>query len=271
MSLSLLEQQIKALFVKNVCHSEDHELFHRFLLLLNEGKIRAASHIQEQWIVHEWVKMGILIGFKLGTLAAMHDPEWGFFDKNNFGVRKYAITDGIRIVPGGSSVRTGAFIANNVAIMPPSFVNVGAYVDENTMIDSHVLVGSCAQIGKNVHLSAGAMIGGVLEPINASPVIIEDNVFIGGNCGVYEGVVIKKSTVLSAGVIITGSTPIFDTTSGKFLLKQNGVTIIPEKAVVVPGSRSLKNHPEMSINCPIIIKYRDDKTDQAVKLEELLR
>ena len=268
----IIEKKIEGLYSRETLSNDALNIFNHFKAMLNHGEIRAAEYKDGIWVVNEWVKKGILLGFRLGVLESMHDEEWGFTDKNTFGVQKFSSEQGIRLVPGGSTVRDGAFIARNVTIMPPSFINAGAYVDENTMIDSHALVGSCAQVGKNVHLSAGAMLGGVLEPINANPVIIEDDVFIGGNSGIYEGVIVKKGAVIAAGVILTSSTPLFDTTQGAFVsLSEASVLEIPENAVVIPGSRSLKNHPEMSVYCPVIIKYRDNKTDKSVKLEKYLR
>lgn len=272
MPLLKIESQIEELFLKNDYNENDFKVFTDFKNLLNSGKIRAAENVNGQWLVHKWVKKGILLGFRMGTIESVHDKEWGFTDKNTFSVRKFFVDDFVRLVPGGSSVRDTAYIGKNVTIMPPSYINAGAYVDDNTMIDSHALVGSCAQLGKNVHLSAGSMLGGVLEPINANPVIIEDNVFIGGNCGIYEGVIVKKSAVIAAGVILTDSTPVYDASTGDYLLRFDSESlIIPERAVVVPGSRMLKNHPEMSIYCPVIIKYRDEKTEKSVKLEQYLR
>jgi len=263
---------IEDIFLKQEYCNDDLHIFNKFKDLLNNGQIRAAEFINEQWIVNQWVKKGILVGFRIGNLESVHDKEWGFTDKNTYGVRKFTVSDTVRLVPGGSSVRDTAFVGKSVTIMPPSFINAGSYIDEGSMIDSHALVGSCAQVGKNVHLSAGSMLGGVLEPINANPVIIEDNVFIGGNCGIYEGVIVKKSAVIAAGVILTSSTPVFDATKGDFIRKKESQSItIPENAVVVPGSRTLKNHSEMSIYCPIIIKYRDDKTSISVALEKYLR
>ena len=263
-----LQSQIEELYKKKDYTESDLKIFNIFKDQLNKGIIRSAEFLDNEWVVNTWVKMGILVGFRMGKIVSTADPEWGFTDKHTFGIRMFYPENGVRMVPGGSSVRDGAFVAKGVAIMPPSYINVGAYVDENSMIDSHALVGSCAQIGKNVHLSAGSMIGGVLEPINANPVIIEDDVFIGGNCGIYEGVIIKRSAVIAAGVIITASTPVFDTVKGEFLPKP---LVIPEKAVVIAGNRTLKKFPDVSVYCPVIIKYRDDKTDVAVKLEDELR
>ena len=272
MNITNIESTINILFLKEKFENTDLDVFNHFKAMLNWGEIRAAEYKDGQWRVNEWVKKGILLGFRMGSLEVMHDREWGFSDKNTYGVRVFTAQDGVRIVPGGTSIRDGAFLARSVAVMPPSFINVGAYIDENTLIDSHALVGSCAQVGKNVHLSAGSMLGGVLEPINANPVIIEDDVFIGGNCGIYEGVIVKKAAVIAAGVILTSSTPLFDSTKGVFITTPKQASlIVPENAVVIPGSRSLKAFPEMSVYCPVIIKYRDSKTDKSVELEKYLR
>ena len=252
---------------------DDRILFNEFMEALNHGQIRSAEKIGEDWKVNEWVKMGILIGFRMGILT---DMPWSrsknFFDKDTFPEKTVTLSDQIRLVPGGTSLRNGCYIAPGVAIMPPAFVNVGAYVDMGSLIDSHALVGSCAQIGKNVHLSAGAMIGGVLEPIGNRPVIVEDNAFVGGNTGLYEGVIVKSKAVIASGTIITASTPVFDAVMGSFLQKEIGMPVtIPTRAVVVQGSRPLKGNSGFSVNCPIIIKYRDEKTDLSVVLEQDIR
>jgi 2,3,4,5-tetrahydropyridine-2-carboxylate N-succinyltransferase len=272
MQTNYIKNRIEQLFDKTEFYDRDIEMFYEFKDLLNTGKIRAAEYINNEWVVHTFVKKGILIGFKMGKIETVHDEQWGFTDKHTYGIKKFSSGDAVRLVPGGSSVRDAAFIGRNVTIMPPSYINAGAYVDDNSMIDSHALVGSCAQIGKNVHLSAGSMIGGVLEPINANPVIIENDVFIGGNCGIYEGVIVKQASVIAAGVIITGSTPIFDATKGEFLTRINDSPLtIPSGAVVVAGSRTHKTYADINIYCPVIIKYRDDKTDKSVRLEQFLR
>jgi 2,3,4,5-tetrahydropyridine-2,6-dicarboxylate N-succinyltransferase len=253
------------------------ECFERFKSRLNAGEVRAASKTAEGWQVQAWVKQAILLGFRLGVL---HDysinDHFQFFDKHTYPTKKLSLDSGVRIVPGGTTVRDGSFVAAGVTLMPPCYINVGAYVGQNTMIDSHALVGSCAQIGENVHVSAAAQIGGVLEPVGALPVIIEDNVFVGGNCGVYEGAVVSEGAVLAAGTIITGSTRVYDIALGK-IHERNGdkPLIIPAGAVVVPGSRPAQTefakHWGISLYTPVIIKYRDDKTDRATRLEELLR
>jgi len=259
--------------------------FHRLRQLLEEGKVRSAEPDASSptgWRVNPWVKRGILLGFRLGALADMsgHHPlgqaELTFVDKATYPIRRFTPGDGVRIVPGGSSVRAGAHLARGVVMMPPAYVNAGAFVDEGSMIDSHALVGSCAQIGKRVHLSAAAQIGGVLEPVNASPVIIEDDCLIGGNTGVYEGTLVRARAVLAAGVILTRGTPVYDLPNNT-ILKATAETplIIPAGAVVVAGSRAIQSGPGkelgLSVYTPIIVKYRDEKTDLSTALEELLR
>ncbi len=253
--------------------TEHLELFRLLIEGLNQGKYRSSEPDGNVWVVNSWVKMGILVGFRMGSLTEL---PWSdrkpFFDKDTICEKQFKLSDNIRIVPGGSSARNGCYIAPGVTIMPPAFVNIGAYVDSGTMVDSHALVGSCAQIGKNVHLSAGAMIGGVLEPIGSRPVIIEDDVFVGGNTGIYEGVIVGSKAVIASGTIITSSTPIYDSVNGCFLEHDAGGSFtIPKGAVVVPGSRSLKSNPSFHVSCPIIIKYRDAKTDSSVQLEQDLR
>jgi 2,3,4,5-tetrahydropyridine-2-carboxylate N-succinyltransferase len=226
--------------------------------------------------VNAWVKQGILLGFRIGVLEAMPDEGLSFVDKDTFPVRRFDAGDGVRIVPGGSSIRAGAYVARSVVCMPPMYVNAGAYIDEGTMVDSHALVGSCAQIGKRVHLSAAAQIGGVLEPVNASPVIIEDDVLVGGNTGVYEGTIVRKGAVLAAGTILTRGTPLFDLVNGTVLRATAEMPlIVPESAVVVPGSRAVTKGKGqewgVSVYAPVIVKYRDEKTDLSTALEDLLR
>jgi 2,3,4,5-tetrahydropyridine-2-carboxylate N-succinyltransferase len=244
---------------------------------LTQGKIRSAEKINGQWTVNIWVKQGILLGFRLGELSEMaQDASLSFVDKDTFPARRFTVRDRVRIVPGGSSVRLGAYVAPTVICMPPMFINVGAYVDEGTMVDSHALVGSCAQIGKRVHLSAAAQIGGVLEPINAVPVVVEDDVLVGGNCGVYEGTLVRSRAVLGAGTILTRSTPLYDLVRGEvYRATADKPLEVPENAVVVPGSRAVKNGQpadwNLSLYTPVIVKYRDEKTDQGIELEEWLR
>ncbi len=254
--------------------------FHQLRDALEAGTLRAAEPDPAQptgWRVNAWVKRGILLGFRVGQTQSMGSTKClSFTDKDTFRPRHLTPADNVRVVPGGTSVRGGAFLANGVILAPPCFVNVGAYVDENTMVDSHALVGSCAQIGKRVHLSAAAQIGGVLEPVNASPVIIEDDCLIGGNTGVYEGTIVRARAVLAAGVILTRGTPVYDLPHNT-ILKATPETplIIPPGAVVVAGSRAIQTEPGkslgLSVYTPIIVKYRDEKTDLSTTLEDLLR
>jgi 2,3,4,5-tetrahydropyridine-2,6-dicarboxylate N-succinyltransferase len=251
--------------------------FEQFRDALTRGEIRAAEKKDGRWEVSVWVKQGILLGFRMGELAQMSSGEClSFVDKDTFPARKFSPADRVRVVPGGSAVRMGAYVAPSVICMPPMYINVGAYVDEGTMIDSHALVGSCAQIGKRVHVSAAAQIGGVLEPVNAAPVIIEDDVLIGGNCGVYEGTLVRTRAVLGAGTILTRSTPLYDLVHSQVhRAGENGTLEVPEGAVVVPGSRAVKKGQAaewgISLYTPVIVKYRDEKTDRGVELEEWLR
>ena len=256
--------------------------FNEFKFFLNQGEVRAAVKSSDEgnkegWIVNTWVKKGILLGFRLGTIRDYSPAaHFHFYDKNTFPLKHFAEDSGVRIVPGGTSVRDGCFVAAGVVIMPPAYINVGAYVDEGTMVDSHALVGSCAQVGKRVHVSAATQIGGVLEPIGALPVIIEDDVMIGGNCGIYEGTIVKRRTVIGTGVILTGSTPVYDLVRGTTYRKTPAQPlVIPEGAVVVQGSRNIEGEfaqrHRLSIYTPIIVKYRDEKTDAATALEEGLR
>jgi 2,3,4,5-tetrahydropyridine-2-carboxylate N-succinyltransferase len=253
------------------------QIFMDFRDELTQGKIRAAEKLGGRWVVNVWVKLGILLGFRLGELSEMaQDASLSFVDKDTFPARRFTVRDRVRIVPGGSSVRLGAYVAPTVICMPPMFINVGAFVDEGTMVDSHALVGSCAQIGKRVHLSAAAQIGGVLEPINASPVVIEDDVLVGGNCGVYEGTLVRTRAVLGAGTILTRSTPLYDLVRGEvYRASEDHVLEVPENAVVVPGSRAVNKGKgeewNLSLYTPVIVKYRDEKTDQGTELEEWLR
>ena len=250
--------------------------FLEFREQLTQGKIRAAEKSNGDWKVNAWVKQGILLGFRLGELTKMGDAIFSFVDKDTFPARQFAVADRVRVVPGGSSVREGAYVAPTVICMPPMFINVGAYVDEGTMVDSHALVGSCAQVGKRVHLSAAAQIGGVLEPVNAAPVIIEDDVLVGGNCGVYEGTLVRARAVLGAGTILTRSTPLYDIVRGQVYKATDEKPLeVPENAVVVPGSRAVKKGQaaewNLSLYTPVIVKYRDEKTDRGIELEDWLR
>ena len=253
---------------------EARKTFLEFRDALTQGKVRAAEKKDGRWLVNAWVKQGILLGFRLGELKEMGDAALAFVDKDTFPARRFAVADRVRVVPGGSSVREGSYVAPSVICMPPMFINVGAYVDEGTMVDSHALVGSCAQVGKRVHLSAAAQIGGVLEPVNAAPVIIEDDVLVGGNCGVYEGTLVRSRAVLGAGTILTRSTPLYDLVRREVYRASGDRPLeVPENAVVVPGSRAVKKGPEwnLSLYTPVIVKYRDEKTDRGIELEEWLR
>jgi 2,3,4,5-tetrahydropyridine-2-carboxylate N-succinyltransferase len=251
--------------------------FARFREALTAGKVRAAEKSDGEWHVNAWVKQGVLLGFRLGELEDMGGAgPLSFVDKNTFPARRFQVGDNIRVVPGGSSVRQGAYLAPGVICMPPMYVNVGAYVDQGTLIDSHALVGSCAQIGKRVHLSAAAQIGGVLEPVNASPVIIEDDVLVGGNCGVYEGTQVHSGAVLGAGTILTRATPVYDIVREQvYRSTPERPLVIPENAVVVPGARAVTKGKAaewgLSLYTPVIVKYRDEKTQGSIELEDLLR
>jgi 2,3,4,5-tetrahydropyridine-2,6-dicarboxylate N-succinyltransferase len=243
---------------------------------LERGEIRAAERATDgSWRAVPWVKRGILLGFRVGRLIEM-EGTLSFVDKHTYPTRRMRVEDNVRVVPGGSSIRRGAFVAPGVVCMPPMYVNVGAYIDSGTMVDSHALVGSCAQIGKRVHISAAAQIGGVLEPVNAAPVVIEDDVLVGGNCGVYEGTIVRARAVLAAGVVLTRGTPVFDLVR-ETVYKANGDSPleIPEAAVVVPGTRAIKSgwgaEQQLGLQAPVIVKYRDEKTDLATTLESWLR
>ncbi len=257
--------------------TEAGRLFFDFRGRLTRGEIRAAEKIDGRWTVNAWVKQGILLGFRIGELKEMSDGNvFSFVDKDTFPARRVLLGDRVRVVPGGSTIREGAYVAPSVVCMPPMFINVGAYVDEGTMIDSHALVGSCAQIGKRVHLSAAAQIGGVLEPVNAAPVIIEDDVLVGGNCGVFEGTLVRARAVLGAGTILTRSTPLYDLVRGEiYRASVEQALEVPENAVVVPGSRAVKKgigaEWNLSLYTPVIVKYRDEKTERGIELEDWLR
>lgn len=275
-------EELAGLSVQELRKDADaRDVFVSFKSLLNEGKARAAEKKDGRWRVNPWVKQGILLGMKLGFLqeSTIEFPgghDWTFVDKDTYPVKRFRREDGVRIVPGGSAVRDGAYLAPSVVVMPPAYVNVGAYVDEGSMIDSHALVGSCAQVGRNVHLSAAVQVGGVLEPVGAVPVIIEDDVMVGGNCGIYEGTIVRSRAVLGTGVILNGSTPVYDLVHGRIVRKMDDAPLtIPEGAVVVAGSRKIKgsfaDEHGLSIYTPMIIKYRDEKTDSATALESALR
>jgi 2,3,4,5-tetrahydropyridine-2-carboxylate N-succinyltransferase len=263
--------------IGEVEHNPDaRPAFLEFRDALTQGKIRAAEKVDGGWIVNTWVKHGILLGFRLGELSETAAGSLTFVDKDTFPARQFSVADRVRLVPGGSSVRVGAYVAPSVICMPPMFINVGAYVDEGTMVDSHALVGSCAQIGKRVHISAAAQIGGVLEPVNAAPVIIEDDVLVGGNCGIYEGTLVRARAVLGAGTILTRSTPLYDLVRGEVYRATTEAPLeVPEGAVVVPGSRAVKKGSAaklgISLYTPVIVKYRDEKTDRGIELEDWLR
>jgi 2,3,4,5-tetrahydropyridine-2,6-dicarboxylate N-succinyltransferase len=297
----MLQSRVERLFDEDPAHYEEEHrwLFRDFKAALNRGEIRAAepdAAAKSGWRANAWVKKGILLGFRMGTIADMsvgrpaasHEKDHSmaahaddtaglpFFDKSTYPVRAFAASDGVRIVPGGSSIRDGSFIGRGVICMPPMFVNVGAYVGENTMIDSHALVGSCAQVGRNCHISAGTQIGGVLEPVGALPVIIEDEVMVGGNCGVYEGTVVKRRAVLGTGTILNRSIPVYDLVRDMvYTATDSEPLVIPEEAIVVPGARAVSQPSaakwELSLQAAVIVKYRDAKTDARVQLEDLLR
>lgn len=276
-----LQERIQKFFSEGSAISDlaaANNAFRELRAALTAGQVRAAEPLPDgEWRVNVWVKQGILLGFRLGELTEMGDPKvLSFVDKDTFPLHRYRLADKVRVVPGGSSVRTGAYLAPSVVCMPPMFVNVGAYVDEGTMVDSHALVGSCAQIGKRVHLSAAAQVGGVLEPVNAAPVVIEDDVLVGGNCGIYEGTRVRSRAVLGSGVILTRSTPLYDVVRGEiYRATEEHPLTVPENAVVVPGSRAITKGKAaewgLSVYTPVIVKYRDEKTDASVELEDLLR
>jgi 2,3,4,5-tetrahydropyridine-2-carboxylate N-succinyltransferase len=280
MNLLNLQQEIERLYdltAEGINRDEALQAIEKLKLSLNRGEIRAAEKTSGTWKVNTWVKKGILLAFRVGELVEFTESEiFQFFDKDTMGIHQFTGNHEVRIVPGGTVVRDGAYVAAGVVIMPPAYINIGAYVDEHSMIDSHALIGSCAQVGKRVHCSAAAQIGGVLEPIGSMPVIIEDDVFIGGNAGIYEGTTVMKRAVIGAGVILTRSTPVYDLVRQKIYKgTENAPMVIPEGAVVVPGGRQLTNEfaqkHALSVYAPIIIKYRDEKTDGSVVLEESLR
>lgn len=282
MIITQIQDMIERHFAEGPAAIGDPSAMRAFLTLraaLESGEVRAASPDDASptgWRVNAWVKQGILLGFRLGVLEESAAAALCFVDKGTYPVRHFGSGDGVRVVPGGSSVRSGAYVARGVVCMPPMYINAGAYVDEGAMVDSHALVGSCAQVGKRVHLSAAAQIGGVLEPVNACPVVIEDDVLVGGNCGVYEGTIVRKGAVLAAGTVLTRGTPVFDLVNGSILRATSELPlIIPENAVVVPGSRAITKGKGaewgLSLYAPVIVKYRDDKTDLSTALEDLLR
>jgi 2,3,4,5-tetrahydropyridine-2-carboxylate N-succinyltransferase len=260
---------------------EAREMFAALRAALSAGTVRAAepdAAAPSGWRVNAWVKRGILLGFKFGETIDMSADHgrWPFADKDTLPLRRIDAGSGIRVVPGGSSVRDGAYLGRGVICMPPMFVNIGAYVGQDSMIDSHALVGSCAQVGARVHVSAAAQVGGVIEPVGALPVIVEDDVLVGGNCGVYEGTILKRRAVLAAGTIITGSTPIYDLPNERIIHAAPGEPlIVPEGAVVIPGTRPIASGPGrdwgLSVATPIIVKYRDEKTSARTALESWIR
>jgi len=278
-----MQTEIEQLFDhKPPTYTPEHfDLFYQFKQKLNLGEVRAAqpdASAKNGWRVTPWVKKGILLGLRMGTIVDMSidRSRQPYFDKATFPVRQFSVDDGVRIVPGGSSIRDGCFIGRGVICVPPMFINIGAYVGKNTMVDSHALVGSCAQIGEDCHISAAAQIGGVLEPVGAMPVIVENNVMVGGNCGVYEGTIVKERAVLGSGVILTRSTPVYDVVRAEVLTAtDDDPLVIPEGAVVVAGSRAIHKGKGqewgISLYTPVIVKYRDSKTDARVQLEDYLR
>jgi len=276
----LMQNQFETWFEEKPAQApaEFERIFAHFLEQLNRGTIRAAEPVADHWRVNTWVKKGILLGFRYGQLRACQPQEpFTYFDKHTLPLKPLTLGDEVRMVPGGSSARSGCYLAPGVVVMPPAYVNIGAYVDSHTMLDSHSLVGSCAQVGSRVHVSAAAQIGGVLEPIGAQPVIIEDDVLIGGNCGIYEGTRVSKGAVLGAGTILTRSIPVYDLVHETILRagSQEPLTI-PENAVVVPASRPILSNTfaaqqQLQLHCAVIIKYRDARTDRATALESALR
>jgi 2,3,4,5-tetrahydropyridine-2-carboxylate N-succinyltransferase len=278
-----LESDITRLFEQGSAAPKDgaRAAFLRLRQELASGRVRAAEPDPSSptgWRVNVWVKQGILLGFRFGDVVDMGigRGKWPFWDKDTMPLKPVDAASGVRLVPGGSAVRDGAYLGAGVICMPPMYVNVGAYVDDGTLVDSHALVGSCAQIGKRVHLSAAAQIGGVIEPVGAMPVIVEDDVLVGGNCGVYEGAVIRRRAVLASGTIITGSTPIYDLPNGRIIRPEPGVPlVVPEGAVVVPGARAVTvgagKEWGLSLATPVVVKYRDEKTDARTGLEQWIR
>lgn len=281
--LESIQHRIETLFEEKpeTYTEQQKELFLEFRDLLNQGIVRSAERDQSQatgWRVNAWVKKGILLGFRIGGIIEMPTTTGPsqFFDKWTYPLKEFTVNDGVRIVPGGSSVRDGCYIGRGVTCMPPMYINVGAYIDEGTMVDSHALIGSCAQIGRNCHISAASQIGGVLEPIGALPVIVEDEVLVGGNCGVYEGTVVKRGAVLGSGTILNRSTPVYDLVRGSVhRATEDTPLILPEEAVVVAGSRHVNTGPGkewgISLYTPVIVKYRDAGTEAKIQLEDLLR
>ncbi len=285
LSVDGLRKEIEELFAeqRKDFEAEHFELLGRFKQALDLGQIRAAEPdpgSPSGWRVNAWVKQGILLGFRMGTVVDMSvgagDRALPFFDKHTYPLRGLSADSGVRVVPGGSSIRDGVYLGRGVTCMPPMYINTGAWVDDGTLIDSHALVGSCAQVGRRVHLSAAAQLGGVLEPVGALPVIVEDDVLIGGNCGVYEGTVVKRRAVLAAGTILTRSTPLYDLVKETIhRAPEDGPLVVPEEAVVVPGARAVTRGAGkdwgLSLYTPVIVKYRDESTDERSRIEEWLR
>ncbi|HEY8833577.1 MAG TPA: 2,3,4,5-tetrahydropyridine-2,6-dicarboxylate N-succinyltransferase [Gemmatimonadaceae bacterium] len=286
-SIAEIEKRVEAIAAtpaKSPLPNDARAVVDSLLDALEKGSIRAAEKdpATSEWRAVPWVKRGILLGFRVGIIADMSIPAatdragFSFLDKDTYPPRRFTSADGVRIVPGGSSIRRGAYVSSGVVCMPPMYINVGAYVGTGTMIDSHALVGSCAQVGERVHLSAAAQLGGVLEPVNAAPVVIEDDVVVGGNCGIYEGTVVRKGAVIGAGVVLTRGTPVYDLERETVHRAEKGrALVIPENAVVVPGARQAKGkwaqEQGISLQTPVIVKYRDEKTDAATALESWLR
>ena len=278
-----MQAEIEQVFdEKPAVYGDAHfRLFAEFKAALNEGRVRAAepdASTRTGWRVNQWVKKGILMGFRMGGIVDMSvdSVRQPFFDKSTYPVKHFTAANGVRIVPGGSSIRDGVFIGKSVTCMPPMYINVGAFVDEGTMVDSHALVGSCAQVGKGCHISAASQIGGVLEPVGAMPVIVEDEVLVGGNCGIYEGTVVKRRAVLGTGTILNRSTPVYDLVRNTVhRATDDEPLVIPEEAVIVAGSRAVTSGPGkdwgISVYTPVIVKYRDARTDTKIQLEDLLR
>jgi 2,3,4,5-tetrahydropyridine-2-carboxylate N-succinyltransferase len=277
-----LESEVCALVAAGTAadRGRARDAFARLRAALSAGEARAAEpdpSAPSGWRVNAWVKQGILLGFRFGDVvdASADHGRWPFFDKDTLPLKRLDVGAGVRVVPGGSTVRDGAYLGRGVVCMPPMYINIGAYVGDETLIDSHALVGSCAQIGRRVHVSAAAQIGGVLEPVGAIPVVIEDDVLVGGNCGVYEGAIVKRRAVLASGTILTGSTPIYDLPNARIIEPGGGPLIVPEGAVVVPGSRPVTTGAGrdwgLSVATPIIVKYRDERTDARTALEQGIR
>ena len=278
-----MQAEIERLYdEKPAAYSDAHfRLFAEFKAALNEGRARAAEPDPDSptgWRVNQWVKKGILLGFRMGRIVdlSVDSTRQPYFDKSTYPVKQFTASSGVRIVPGGSSIRDGCYIGKGVTCMPPMFINVGSYVDDGSMIDSHALVGSCAQVGRNCHISAASQIGGVLEPVGAMPVIVEDEVLVGGNCGIYEGVIVKRRAVLGTGTILNASTPVYDLVRNTvYRATAEQPLVIPEEAVIVAGSRAVSSSPGkewgISVYTPVIVKYRDGRTDSRIQLEDLLR